>query len=456
MNSIFARLYNQSAARWFSLYHATHHSCHFIAHQSSCRINKCYHNTSEIIITASISTYSLSFEKLKSLQRSTHSQHELTLPERSSEFEIDSNSYLDSAIDMLSESAVYLYNNHHYMNSRFDDIETRIDKLDTRIEKWFDYVNKRFVKIKNDIKAVKNDVKAVKNDVKAVKNDVKAVKNYVNQRFNKTRAINFNQFAKVLNVEIEKIATSVQDENDQKRYQVSVDFSETVKEFWLLKLNSKSSKLSTRLLKLTSIIVNKLASLARHYFIKNWKNWQCLNQKNSKTTQYDHLEDAIAAHSQQCFWILATKWNLEYEQLKRINDESEKIRSVAQKRKDNDEMKTRRIKLRRESKFETKISFISSKSEEMIIKSKTTKTRSEVMIHHQTTLKKILQQYHSSRQSRMFMKLMKLEYETSSLTWATRLRVHAAMRMNSSVLSEERRISRISKMMNVKFKDSKS
>jgi len=244
----------------------------------------------------------------------THSQHELTLPERSSKFEIDSNSYLDSAIDMLSESAVYLYDNHNYMNSRFDDIETRIDKLDTRVEKWFDYVNKQFIKIENDIKAVKNDVKAVKNDVKAVKNnvkavkndvkavknDVKAVKNNVNQRFDKARAINFNRFAKVLNVEIEKVATSVQDENGQKRYQVSVDFSETVEEFWLLKFNSKLSRLSTRLLKLTSIIVSKLASLARHYFIKGWKNWQCLNRKNSKTTQYDRLEDAVAAHSQRC------------------------------------------------------------------------------------------------------------------------------------------------------------
>lgn len=125
---------------------------------------------------------------------------------------------------MLNELAVYLYDNHHYMNSRFDDIETRIDKLDTHVdkldthvEKWFDYVNKRIVNIENNIKAVKNDVKAVKNDV--------------NQRFDETRAINFNQFARVLNVKIEKIATSVQDENDQKRYQVSVDFSETVEEF---------------------------------------------------------------------------------------------------------------------------------------------------------------------------------------------------------------------------------
>ncbi len=309
-------------------------------------------------MTTSILTYSFSFEKLKSLQRSTHSQHELTLSEQSSEFEIDLNSYFDSAIDMLSESAVYLYNNHHYMNSCFDDIETRIDKLDThvdkldtRVEKWFDYVNKRFVKIENDIKAVKNDIKAVKNDVKAVKNNVKAVKNDikavkndvkavknnvkavknnvkavknnvkavkndVNQQFDKTRAINFNWFTKVLNVKIEKIATSVQDENDQKRYQVNVDFSETIEEFWLLKSNSKSSKLLTCLWKLTSIIVDKLASLAKHYFIKNWKNWECLNQKNFKTTQYNCLEDVIATHSQRCFWILATKWNLEYEQLK--------------------------------------------------------------------------------------------------------------------------------------------
>lgn len=379
----------------------------------------------------------------------THSQHELTLSEWSSEFEIDLNSYLDSAIDMLSESAVYLYDNHHYMNSRFDDIETRIDKLDSRfdkldtyVEKWFDYVNKQFVKIENDIKAVKNDVKAVKNDV--------------NQRFDKTRAINFNRFAKVLNVEIKKIATSVQDENGQKRYQVSVDFSETVEEFWLLKFNSKLSRLSTRLLKLTLIIVDKLASLARHYFIKSWKNWQCLNRENFKTTQYNRLEDVIAAHSQRCLWILATKWNLEYEQLKRIDDESEKIRSVAQKRKANDEMKTRRIKLRRESEFKTKMSIIFSKSEEMIIKSKTTKTKSEVRIHHQTTLKKILQQYHSLKQSRMFKKSTKLEYETLSSTRATRLHVYAVMEIDSSVLSEERRISCISKMMNVKSKDSKS
>jgi hypothetical protein len=35
----------------------------------------------------------------------------------------------------------------------------------------------------------------------------------------------------MLNVKVKKIATSVQDENDQKRYQVSVDFSETVEEF---------------------------------------------------------------------------------------------------------------------------------------------------------------------------------------------------------------------------------
>lgn len=86
-------------------------------------------------MATSTSTYSLSFEKLKGLQRSAHPQHELTLSERPSGFETDLNSYLDSAIDMLSESAVYLYDNHHYMNNRFDDIETRIDKLDTHVDK---------------------------------------------------------------------------------------------------------------------------------------------------------------------------------------------------------------------------------------------------------------------------------------------------------------------------------
>jgi hypothetical protein len=68
-------------------------------------------------MATSTSTYSLSFEKLKGLQRSAHPQHELTLPERPSGFETDSNPYLDSAIGMLGESAVYLYDSHHYMDS---------------------------------------------------------------------------------------------------------------------------------------------------------------------------------------------------------------------------------------------------------------------------------------------------------------------------------------------------
>jgi len=468
MNSIFARLYNQSAARRHPLSYATHYSYHFLAHQPSRRINKCYHNTSEIIMATSTSTYSLSFEKLKGLQRSAHPQHELTLPERPSGFETDSNPYLDSAIGMLGESAAYLYDNHHYMDSRFDGIETRIDKLDTRVDKldtrvgkWFDYVNKRFVKIeddikavKDDVKAVKDDVKAVKDDVKAVKDDVKAVKDDVNQRFDEARAINFNRFARVLDAEIEKVAAPVQDENGQKRYQVGAGFPETVEEFWLLKSNSKPSKLSTRLLKLTSIIVGKLASLARHYSIKGWKNWQCLDRENPKTTQYDRLEDAVAAHSQRCLRILAAKWNLEYEQLERIDGEPEEIRPVAQKRKADDETETRRVKPRRGSEFETEISIISSKSEEVIIKSKTTKTGPEVRVHRQTTLEEVLQQYHPPGQSGMSVESAELGYETSSSARAARLRVHAAMGMDPPVSGGGRRIPRISKVMDVKPKDS--
>jgi len=405
-------------------------------------------------MATSTSTYSLSFEKLKGLQRSAHPQHELTLPERPSGFETDLNPYLDSAIGMLGESAVYLYDNHHYMDSRFDGIETRIDKLDTRVDKldtrvgkWFDYVNKRFVKIEDDIKAVKDDVKAVKDDVKAVKDDV-------NQRFDEARAINFNRFARVLDAEIEKVAAPVQDENGQKRYQVGAGFPETVEEFWLLKSNSKPSKLSTRLLKLKSIIVGKLASLARHYSIKGWKNWQCLDRENPKTTQYDRLEDAVAAHSQRCLRILAAKWNLEYEQLERIDGEPEEIRPVAQKRKADDETETRRVKPRRGSEFETEISIISSKSEEVIIKSKTTKTGPEVRVHRQTTLEEVLQQYHPPGQSRMSVESAELGYETSSSARAARLRVHAAMGMDPPVSGGGRRIPRISKVMDVKPKDS--
>jgi len=454
MNSIFARLYNQSAARRHPLSYATHYSYHFLAHQPSRRINKCYHNTSEIIMATSTSTYSLSFEKLKGLQRSAHPQHELTLPERPSGFETDSNPYLDSAIGMLGESAAYLYDNHHYMDSRFDGIETRIDKLDTRVDKldtrvgkWFDYVNKRFVKIEDDIKAVKDDVKAVKDDVKAVKDDV-------NQRFDEARAINFNRFARVLDAEIEKVAAPVQDENGQKRYQVGAGFPETVEEFWLLKSNSKPNKLSTRLFKLTSIIVGRLTSLARHYSIKGWKKWQCLNRENPEATQYDRLEDAIAEHPQRCLRVLAAKWNLEYEQLERIDGEPEEIRPKAQKRKADDETETRRVKPRNGGEFETEISIISSQSEEVIIKSKTTKTGPEVRVHRQITLEEVLQQYHPPGQSRMSVESAELGYETSSSARAARLRVHAAMEMDPPVSGGGRRIPRISKVMDVKPKDS--
>ncbi len=56
----------------------------------------------------------------------------------------------------------------------------------------------------------------------------------------------------------------------------------------------------------------------------------------------------------------------------------------------------------------------------------------------------------------MFVKSTKLKYETSLSTRATRLRVHAAMKMNPSVLNEGRRIPRIFKIMNVNSKDSKN
>jgi predicted nuclease with TOPRIM domain len=223
---------------------------------------------------ASTSTYDISFEKLQTLQRSARGMVELTLPERPSNSGPELYRYLNSSISMLSESAISLHGNHHYLDSRLDRIETQIEKLDRTGTSYFNYLNRRFDKdvrnqfdkvgqrfdgiirdvktvkdnissvekdvkaVKDDVKAVKDDVKAVKDDVKAVKDDVKAFKDDVNHRFDEMRAMTLNGLARMLHARIEKFAAPVRDGN-QTKYQVPAGFPKTVKRFWLLQQDRK-------------------------------------------------------------------------------------------------------------------------------------------------------------------------------------------------------------------------
>ena len=229
-------------------------------------------------------------------------------------------------------------------------------------------------------------------------------------------------------------------------------FPDTVEEFWLLKSNSKPCELFTCLSRLTSIIVAKLTSLARHYSIKGWKKWPCLDQEKSGSTQYDRLEDAIAAYPQRCLRILAAKWGLEYGQLDRLEMDTEKIRATGQKRKVEDETESRRVKAKVGSTCETEISILSSESQEVIVKRKTTTAEPEVRVHRQTTLEEVMRHYHVPGNPRISDGSTGLAWETSSSVQAARHRVRAAVGQDPPVPDERHRRPRISKVVDAQPK----
>ena len=195
----------------------------------------------------SISAYSLSFEKLESLHQSAKGMASLTLPERPSESTTDHHRYLDSAISMLSDSAVSLYANYHYMDSRFDRIETQLGKTDREVSNHFRYLNKRldkdvnqqFDKIDQRFDKVDQRVRAVEFNIKAFKDEVNQRFDEVYHRFDEVKAVNFNRFAKVLHAHIRKVAAPIQDGNGRTRYEVASGFPKTIKQFWLLQRDSK-------------------------------------------------------------------------------------------------------------------------------------------------------------------------------------------------------------------------
>ena len=425
------------------------------------------------------SIYSPSYEKLKALYESAKSEGATTLilPERPSGPDVIPNRYLNSAISMLGESAACLHRNHHYLDTRLDEfernIEEQVTKLDgtvhrlerkvdqnfhyvqkqfNAIDQRFDKVDQRFNQVDQRFNQVEDDIKAVKDDVKAVKDDVKAVKDDVNQRFDEAKAINFNQFATALETPIAEVAVLVQDRNGQKKYEVGAGFPDTVEEFWLLKSNSKPCELFTRLSRLTSIIVAKLTSLARHYSIKGWKKWPRLDREKPGPTQYDRLEDAVAAYPQGCLRILAATWGLNYRQMDRLETETEKPRATAQKRKVEDETESRRVKAKVGSAYETEISILSSETQEVIVRRKTTTAEPEVRVHQQTTLEEVMREYNMPGYHMNSQESAELAWETSSSAKAARHRLRAVGGLDPPVPDETRRRLRTGKLVDVQPK----
>ncbi|KAI4134926.1 MAG: hypothetical protein LQ347_001109 [Umbilicaria vellea] len=394
------------------------------------------------------SIYSPSYEKLKALQESAKARGStnLTLPERPEGSESVPNRYLNSAISMLGESAASLYANHHYLDIRLDDSErnineqvTKIDgtvrRVERKVNEDFRYIQKQLNgferKVDEKFDDVQNQFTEVRRRFNAVDYRFDEFKDNVNQRFDEAKAINFNLLASSLESPIRKIAAHVQDRNGQKKYEVGAGFPETVEEFWLLKSN-----------------IAQLTSLARHYSIEGWKKWPRLDQGKPRPAQDSRLEDAVAAYPERCLRILAATWGLNYPQLERLETDTEKMPATAQKRKVEDETEPRRVKAKVGSACETEISILSGKTEEVIVRRKTTTAEPEVRFHHQTTLEEVMREYNVPGHPRpLDVESAELGWETSSSTRAARHLVRARVGLDPPAPDERHRVPRSSKVL---------
>lgn len=245
---------------------------------------------------ASTSPYDISYEKLKTLQRSAQGVVELTLPERPSSSGTDVNQYLNNTINMLSDSATSMYGNYHYLDSQLNRIDMQIEKTNTTNKKYFDYLNRRFDKEtshqfdkvdqrfdKVDRQLGRVDQRFAKIDEQFDKVDQRFAKvdeqfDKVNQRFAKVderfdeadqrfddlgnqikgvkrdlkavRAMQLNSSTRALHASIEKVAVPVRDEKGQVKLEVADGFPKTVRQFWLLQNDSKLEA-TTVMIKLT-------------------------------------------------------------------------------------------------------------------------------------------------------------------------------------------------------------
>ncbi|KAL9120668.1 MAG: hypothetical protein Q9187_002776 [Circinaria calcarea] len=189
-------------------------------------------------MTASIPIYSLSFEKLKTLHRSAQDMVTLTLPARPSH--INPDQYLDSAISILSESAVSLYSSQRYLDSRSDKIETQLkktgqkvethlEKTDWKVDSHFAYLNRRLDKGFEEVGRRFDEVEKGIREIGEWRESMDQWKEGVDQRFDEAKAINFNRLTKSLHAHIRKVAASIQDENGRIRYEVAPGFPRTIK-----------------------------------------------------------------------------------------------------------------------------------------------------------------------------------------------------------------------------------
>ena len=222
----------------------------------------------------STTAYSLSYEQLKRLAQtvlaSSFGSTNLALPERPSDSETDQAPYLDSAISMLSKSVQYIHNDRNYLDHRLDELDEtvrpsleRLSILDKRgndefkyIQKQFENVDWRFDKAESKFEKLEANIKAqinrrfdevrvdkVKIDKVEAKFKVEVDRRFdeFNRRFDEMRSLARNRLCTRLDSSIYKIPASIRGDDGQLRYEVHPDFPTTVRSFWRLKENSKST-----------------------------------------------------------------------------------------------------------------------------------------------------------------------------------------------------------------------
>jgi len=152
-----------------------------------------------------------------------------------------------------------------------DYVGTAINVLDTSMQTMYERMDTRFQALKDNFADVRNQV----------------------------IAIQINGLRRELDDPIEPVSALVELEHGT-RHAVAKAFPSTIKEFWKLGEDKPA-----------------LAQLAAHYHIRGWQTWSMCDSEDSDATQFNEMEDAIKARPHKCLQILASKWGLQYTQLRR-------------------------------------------------------------------------------------------------------------------------------------------
>ncbi len=147
------------------------------------------------------------------------------------------------------------------------------------------------------------------------------------------------------------------------------------------------------------------------------------DSEEAEPTQYAALEDAVAAHPELCLQALAVKWGLEYGQLERPKPQD--ARPTAQKRKADTESESRRVRHRVANEFEADISIVSTSSEEVIVRRRTTFYEPYDRVLNHTTLRELLADDHPPERTELSPASTQLRWGTNSSTRAARHHVRA-------------------------------